>query len=71
MTGAVTTVLDAHDFIIAFLQTNLMMFSITDLAAIVLDYPALLCVTIHIVLGTSFLQLSSPVIGIMFQNLSP
>ncbi len=71
LAGAVTTVLDAHDFIIAFLQTNLMMFSITDLAAIVLDYPALLCVTIHIVVGYFILAALITRLGIMFQNLSP
>lgn len=71
LAGAVTTVLDAHDFIIALLQTNLMMFSITDLAAIVLDYPALLCVTIHIVVGYFILAALITRLGIMFQNLSP
>lgn len=69
--GAKTTVLQTPDFFTAIFQTNLMMFSITDLATEGLDYPALICVTVHIVIGYFILAALITRLGIMFQNLSP
>lgn len=69
--GTNTTVLQMPDIITAVLQTNLMMFSITDLATEGLDYPALIFVTIHIVIGYFILAALITRLGIMFQNLSP
>ncbi len=69
--NASTTVLHTSNIITAILQTNLMMFSITDLATEGLDYPALFCVTVHIVIGYFILAALITRLGIMFQNLSP
>lgn len=69
--GAKTTVLQTPDISTAVLQTNLMMFSITDLATEGMDYPALIFVTIHIVIGYFILAALITRLGIMFQNLSP
>jgi len=66
-----TTILNTSNIITAVMQTNLMMFSITDLATNNLDYPALICVTVHIVIGYFILAALITRLGIMFQNLSP
>jgi len=71
LAGAKTTILQTPDIITAVLQTNLMMFSITDLATEGLDYPALIFVTVHIVIGYFILAALITRLGIMFQNLSP
>ena len=69
--GTSTTVLNVSNFGAAILQTNLMMFSITDLATEGLDILPMLCVTIHIVIGYFILAALITRLGIMFQNLSP
>lgn len=66
-----TTVLHTPDIFTAVLQTNLMMFSITDMATEGLNSIALLCVTVHIVIGYFILAALITRLGIMFQNLSP
>ena len=69
--GASTTVLNVSNIWAAILQTNLMMFSITDLATEGLDLFPMLCVTTHIVVGYFILAALITRLGIMFQNLSP
>ncbi len=69
--NASTTILNTPDIVTAVMQTNLMVFSITDLATEGLDYPAFICVTIHIVIGYFILAALITRLGIMFQNLSP
>ncbi|MEA5037437.1 MAG: pentapeptide repeat-containing protein [Methanocorpusculum sp.] len=71
LAGTNTTILNTSNIITAVMQTNLMMFSITDLATNNLDYPALTCVTVHIVIGYFILAALITRLGIMFQNLSP
>ena len=69
--GINTTVLNVSNIGAAILQTNLMMFSITDLATEGLDILPMLFVTIHIVIGYFILAALITRLGIMFQNLSP
>jgi len=69
--GINTTVLNVSNIWAALLQTNLMMFSITDLATEGLALFPMLCVTIHIVVGYFILAALITRLGIMFQNLSP
>ncbi len=69
--GTTTTVLDVSNIWAAILQTNLMMFSITDLATEGLDILPMFFVTIHIVVGYFILAALITRLGIMFQNLSP
>jgi len=69
--GITTTVLNVSNIGAAILQTNLMMFSITDTATEMLDFFPMLCVTIHIVVGYFILAALITRLGIMFQNLSP
>ncbi len=69
--GINTTVLNVSNIWAALLQTNLMMFSITDLATEGLDILPMLFVTIHIVVGYFILAALITRLGIMFQNLSP
>ncbi len=71
LAGTNTTVLHTPDIFTAILQTNLMVFSITDLATEGLAYPAFICVTVHIVIGYFILAALITRLGIMFQNLSP
>ncbi|MCK9312485.1 MAG: pentapeptide repeat-containing protein [Methanocorpusculum sp.] len=71
LAGTTTTVMNVSNIGTAILQTNLMMFSITDLATIGLDFPALICVTIHIIVGYFILVALITRLGIMFQSLSP
>ena len=51
LVGTNTMVLHTPTIITAVMQTNLMMFSITDVATKNLDYPALIFVTVQIVIG--------------------
>jgi hypothetical protein len=69
--GTSTTVLNVSNIWAAILQTNLMMFSITDLATEGLDILPMFFVTIHIVVGYFILAALITRLGIMFQNLSP
>jgi len=69
--NASTMVLDTPNIITAVMKTNLMMFSITDVATRNLDYPALIFVTVQIVVGYFILAALITRLGIMFQNLSP
>ena len=69
--GTTTTVLNVSNIGAAILQTNLMMFSITDLATEGLDILPMFFVTIHIVVGYFILAALITRLGIMFQNLSP
>lgn len=69
--GTTTTVLNVSNIWAAILQTNLMMFSITDLATEGLDILPMFFVTIHIVVGYFILAALITRLGIMFQNLSP
>lgn len=71
LAGTNTMVLDTPNIITAVMQTNLMMFSITDVATRNLDYPALIFVTVQIVIGYFILAALITRLGIMFQNLSP
>jgi len=63
-----TTVLNVSNIMAAILQTNLMMFSITDTATEVLDLFSMFCVTIHIVIGYFILAALITRIGIMFET---
>ena len=69
--GISTTILNVSNIWTAILQTNLMMFSITDLATEGLNLFPMLCVTTHIVVGYFILAALITRLGIMFQNLSP
>ncbi len=69
--GTTTTVLNVSNIGAAILQTNLMMFSITDLATEGLDILPMLFVTIHIVGGYFILVTLITRLGIIFQGLSP
>jgi len=71
LAGTNTTVLHTPNIITAVMQTNLMVFSITDVATRNLDYPALIFVTVQIVIGYFILAALITRLGIMFQNLSP
>jgi len=71
LAGTNTTVLHTPNIITAVMQTNLMVFSITDVATRNLDYPALIFVTVQIVVGYFILAALITRLGIMFQNLSP
>jgi len=71
LAGTNTMVLDTPNIITAVMQTNLMVFSITDVATRNLDYPALIFVTVQIVVGYFILAALITRLGIMFQNLSP
>ncbi len=71
LVGTNTMVLHTPTIITAVMQTNLMMFSITDVATKNLDYPALIFVTVQIVIGYFILAALITRLGIMFQNLSP
>jgi len=63
-----TIVLNVSNIGAAILQTNLMMFSITDTATEVLDLFSMFCVTIHIVIGYFILAALITRIGIMFET---
>lgn len=71
LAGTNTTVLNVSHIGTAVLQTNLMMFSITDLATDGLHFLPMLFVTTHIVVGYFILAALITRLGIMFQNLSP
>jgi hypothetical protein len=71
LVNASTTFMDTTNIGITFMQTNLLMFSVTDIVSIGLDYPALLCVSIHSIVGYFILAALITRLGIMFQNLSP
>ncbi|WP_461752487.1 hypothetical protein [Methanocorpusculum sp.] len=71
LNGTTNTVLSTPDIFTAVLQTNLMIFSITNVATKDLSYLTLFCVTVHIVIGYFILAALITRLGIMFQNLSP
>jgi len=71
LNGTNITVLPTQEIVPAVLQTNLMMFSITDVTTKDLNCLALFCVTLHIVIGYFILAALITRLGIMFQNLGP